>query len=128
VDPGERARRAQQAADERAQQAADERREHERREHERVHMLPAWKGKSTRRRRKEEIVKKVAETVVVKKTPWQVAVAALKDINKHLRLESLQPGGLRKQDGSPYEMTKHDVYYIVRKPEIWSGLTSLRKR
>ena len=106
VDPGERVRRAQQAV--------DEQREREFELANKQQTIPARKGKSAKRRRKEEIIIKIAETVVVKKTPWQVAGAALKQVNKNLKLERLS------------ETTRDGIYRIVR--INWSYLTSLRKR
>jgi hypothetical protein len=126
VDPGERARRAQQAADELAQQAADEQRELERKQRERENMLPAWKGKAERHQLKVDIIIKIAGTVVSPGTPkekaWQVAGDKLAQINKHLELENR----LRERDGSPCRMSHGAVYCIVRRN--WSRLTSLRKR
>jgi hypothetical protein len=108
TDPSERARRAQQAV--------DEQREHERKRCERLRTNPAREEKSARRRRKVEIVMKVAATAAVKTTPHQVAKDMLEQINKHLKLDRLD------------EMTHDAVYRIVRVPSNWSRLTSLRKR
>ena len=120
VDPGERARRATQAADERAQQAADAQHELEHKQRAREQTEHGRDASLERRRRKREIVIKAAEAVAVKKTPGQVTDAALKQINTDLKLE------IRNRDGSPCQMTRLDVYYIVNKN--WAHLTSLRKR
>jgi hypothetical protein len=126
-DQGERARRAQQATDERAQQAADaaaeEQRELERKQRAREQTELGRDASLEKRRQKRAIVIKAAEAVAVKKTPGQVTDAALKQINTDLKLE------IRNRDGSPCQMTRLDVYYIVNKN--WAEITadtSLRKR
>jgi hypothetical protein len=128
VDPGERARRAQQAADELAQQAVDAQRELERKQREHKHTANGRKETARRRQLKADIVFKVAETEVSpgmpKEMAWQSAGKMLERVNKHLRLEK----SLCKRDGSPCQMTHHDVYDAIRKPEVWSRLTSLPNR
>jgi hypothetical protein len=74
TDPYERARHAQQTA--------DEQRERELALADKRQTIPAREGKSVKRRREVETFMKVAEAVVVKKTPWQVAGFALDQVNK----------------------------------------------
>jgi hypothetical protein len=112
TDPYERARRAQQTADEQRERE----RERERELANKQQTVRAREGKAVKRRRVKEIVMRVAEAAAVKKTPWQVAGNELDQVNKHLRLNRLD------------EMDRHAIYYIIRTPSNWSRLTSLRKR
>jgi hypothetical protein len=112
VDPGERARRAQQAA--------DELRERKFRLARQQQTIPGRTKKSENGRRKVDIVLKVVETMVspgtLKRKAWGVAGDALKQINKNLKLERFD------------EMTQRKIYDAIRVQRIWSNLTSLRKR
>jgi hypothetical protein len=129
TDLGERARRAQQAADERAQQAVDEQRELERLQREREHTAHGRGEKSKRHQLKVDIYIKVAETKVSPGTPadkaWEAAGNSLKQVNTHLQLEYR----LREPDGSPCRRTtQRKIYDAIRVPRIWSRITSLRSR
>jgi hypothetical protein len=121
TDPYERARRAQQTADEqreRAQQTADEQRESERKQRARLHTANGRERKAAKRRREVETFMKVAETVTVRKTPWRVAGAALPQVNKLRKLD---------RDFCFDELKTCDpIYRVVRIPRNWSRLTSLR--
>jgi hypothetical protein len=109
-DPYERARRAQQTA--------DEQREREREQRARLHTANGRERKAAKRRREVETFMKVAETVIVKKAPWQVAGAALEQVNKLRKLD---------RDFCFDELKTCDpIYRVVRIPRNWSRLTSLR--
>jgi hypothetical protein len=96
------------------------RRAHEQCEHERelvnkqrthARAAHARQAKPPKRQRKVEIVIKIAETVIPKKTAWQVGGV----VAKHK--QALELG-----------VTQDAAYRIVRRPEVWSRLTSLFKR
>jgi hypothetical protein len=116
TDPGERARRAQQTADEQREQAADEQRERELKQRERLRTTNARTRKAAKELRRKEVFIRAAETVAVKRTPWQVAGDALEQANKILASERL-----RLTD-------QHGIYHVIRVPHVWARLTSLRKR
>jgi hypothetical protein len=110
TDPYERARCAQQTA--------DEQREHERKQRARLHTANGRERKAAKRRREVGTFMKVAETVIVKKTPCQVAGAALEQVNKLRKLD---------RDFCFDELKTCDpIYRVVRIPRNWSRLTSLR--
>ena len=126
LDTYERARRAQQVVDEQLErelelEQREREREHEQRERE--HTAPGREEKSARRRRKEAIFFEVAETVVLPgmapEKAWWAAGAALEQVKKRLKLKRLDDENKTTQD---------TIYRYIRKKEIWSRLTSLRKK
>jgi hypothetical protein len=101
-----------------ARKTADEQRERERKQRARLHTANGRERKAAKRRREVETFMKVAETVIVKKTPWQVAGAALEQVNKLRKLD---------RDFCFDDLKTCDpIYRVVRIPRNWSRLTSLR--
>jgi hypothetical protein len=120
TDPGERARRAQQTADEQREQEYEQERELEHRQRESRRTARGREKSVEKRQQKKVVIIKVAETVILPGTPrgkaWRAARDMLERVNVSLKLAGYG------------EATTRQVYDAIRAPHEWGRLTSLRRR